>query len=75
MSIHGAQVVAFPVRKREGERWEPWLTEAAVARHCGVSCRTVRRWRLEGMPSRMLGGSRRFRLWEVEHWHAERNVS
>jgi hypothetical protein len=52
--------------------WEPWLDDAAVARHYSVSSRTVRRWRAEGMPSRLLGGSRRYKLTEIEAWHERR---
>jgi hypothetical protein len=74
MNEKGAEVIAFPPRRRGGELWEPWLTEAVIARHYSVSARTVRRWRAQGMPSRMLGGSRRFRLSEVERWHAERSA-
>jgi hypothetical protein len=71
----GAQVIAFPPRGRGRDLWEPWVSDVVIARHCKVSTRTVRRWRVQGMPSRMLGGSRRFRLSEVERWHAERSAS
>lgn len=54
--------------------WEPWVSEIVIARHYNVSARTVRRWRAQGMPSRLLGGSRRFRLSEVESWHAEKSA-
>jgi phage terminase Nu1 subunit (DNA packaging protein) len=66
---HGAQILAFPARVREGETWEPWVDERKVAQHFGVSTRTVRRWRLAGMPSQPFGGSRRFRLSQCERWH------
>jgi hypothetical protein len=36
-----AHVIAFPARHADGERWEPWVDESAVARHFGVSARTV----------------------------------
>jgi hypothetical protein len=75
VSGHGAQVIAFPARKRGGGRWEPWVPESIVARHYDVSTRTVRRWREAGMPSRMMGSSRRFRLSEIEAWHARGEVS
>lgn len=66
-------VVAFPDRHSEdGERWEAWVGESAIARHFGVSSRTVRRWRGEGMPSRLLGGSRRYRISQAEVWHERR---
>lgn len=69
MSAHGADIVPFPARTREGETWEPWLDEGKVAMHFGVSTRTVRRWRDQGMPSRAFGRSRRFRLSQCEQWH------
>lgn len=70
-----ASIFQFAPSDPAGEQVEPWLNEDAVGRHFGVSTRTVRRWRLQGMPSRMLGGCRRFRLSEVERWHAERTAS
>lgn len=72
MSAEGAKILPF---RRPQDGYEPWLTERALAVHYGVSERTVRRWRLAGMPSRMLGGSRRFRLREVEDWHARGEAS
>jgi hypothetical protein len=75
VSAHGARVIQFPARYQDGQQWEPWLDERAIALHFGVSTRTVRRWRVEGLPSKLLGASRRFRLSEVEHWHAERSAS
>ena len=54
--------------------WDSWVSEIVIARHYNVSARTVRRWRAQGMPSRLLGGSRRFRLSEVESWHAEKSA-
>ena len=65
------KVIRFPVERRD-PTWEAWVNEAAVARHLSVSPRTVRRWRSEGMPSRIFSGSRRYRLSEVEGWHKER---
>lgn len=62
------QVVVFPERRVDGEVWEAWIDEVAVARHFGVSARTVRRWRREGMPSRKWGAARRFRLSACERW-------
>lgn len=52
--------------------WEPWLDEGMVARHYGVSARTIRRWRRIGMPSRVFGGVRRYRLSDCEGWHEQR---
>ena len=72
-SVHadGGRVVAFPDRWRGPERWEPFVAETVVARHFGVTTRTVRRWRLAGMPSYAIGGCRRFRLSECEAWYLE----
>ena len=50
----GGVVVALPLRTDGSALWEPWLDERAIARHYGVSTRTVRRWRAAGMPSRSL---------------------
>jgi len=74
MSAQSARVFEFPVRHKDGEVWEPWLTTADLARHFKVSPRTIRRWSTEGMPSRMIGGSRRFRLSQVEVWTTERSA-
>ena len=66
-------VIAFPARFDEhGHAWEPWCSEAAVARHYGVTTRTVRRWRRAGAPSRRVEGSRRYRLSEVDRWLSAR---
>jgi hypothetical protein len=72
----GAQVIPFPQRRDEsGETFEPWRDEKFIARHFNVSTRTVRRWRAEGMPSKLLGRSiRRYRLSECERWHDERSA-
>jgi len=67
------RVIAFPERRVDGEIWEPWVDEHAIAAHFAVSTRTVRRWRLAGCPSRLIVGARRFRLPHVENWTTERN--
>jgi hypothetical protein len=67
-----AQVIPFPARRRDGDVSEPWLDGTQLGRHFGVSDRTVRRWRAEGMPSKLLGGSRRYRISEAERWHSTR---
>lgn len=68
-----AKILPFPDRfNEEGTRWEPFVTETAVARFFNVSTRTVRRWRNNGCPSRNISGSRRYRLSEVEQWHERR---
>ena len=68
----GGVVVASPLRTDGSALWEPWLDERAIARHFGVSTRTVRRWRMAGMPSRSIGGVRRYRLSACESWHEQR---
>lgn len=70
-----AQILTFPARPADGATWEPWVDEPAAARHFGASERTVRRWRTLGMPSRLIGGLRRYRLTECEAWHATRERS
>jgi phage terminase Nu1 subunit (DNA packaging protein) len=65
-------VLSFPQRRQDGEVWEPWLDEKAIARHFGASTRTVRRWMRDGMPSRLIGGLRRYRLSQCEDWHEQR---
>lgn len=69
------EVVRFPRRHVDGELWEPWVDEQALARHFSVSTRTVRRWRAMGMPSRLIGGVRRYRIGEAERWHHEQGDS
>jgi len=60
-----AQVIQFPPR---GD-FDPWLNKAQVAAHLCLSVRTVERFVAEqGLPSRMVGGQRRFKLSEVEEW-------
>ena len=61
------ELVMFPVRPG----WEPWVDERVIARHFNACDRTVRRWRGLGMPSRLFGGLRRYRVSECEAWHAE----
>ena len=75
VGVQTAKIYEFPARYQGGERWEPWLGERDIARHFGVSERTVRRWRLEGCPSARFGGARRFRLSAVESWQVERSAS
>jgi hypothetical protein len=72
----GVQILPFPERHVEGERWEPWVTETSIAAHFAVTDRTIRRWRLEGgMPSKLIGGSRRYRIGEAERWQSTRGES
>ena len=54
---------------------EPWLTKRQLAVHLGFSTRWVELRLREGMPSRLMGGCRRFRLSEVEGWVDARQPS
>lgn len=65
------EVVRFPKRYVDGEPWEPWIDERAIARHFSVSPRTVRRWRVAGMPSLLVGAQRRYRIGAAERWHRD----
>jgi hypothetical protein len=60
------QLIMFPVRAS----WEPWVDERTIAKHFDACDRTIRRWRSLGMPSRLFGGLRRYRVSECEEWHA-----
>ena len=60
----------FPFPRRPG--FEPWVTKKHVAAHLGFSTRWVELRVREGMPSRLVGGHRRFRLSVVEAWIAGR---
>jgi hypothetical protein len=62
-------VISITRPTRRGLPWEPWVSEEVMARHFSVSDRTVRRWRQQGMPSRLIGGARRYRISECEAWH------
>lgn len=67
------ELVQFPPRHDEaGQAWEAWVDEIAVAHHFSCSARTVRRWQASGMPSRLIGGLRRYRLGDCETWHETR---
>lgn len=58
-------VIPFP------RQHEPWMTEMQLANHFGVTTRTIRNWRAQGMPSQKFGGIRRYRLSDVMAWHEE----
>lgn len=60
----GAAVIPFP---RAMAR-EPWLSKRQVAEYLGRSTRWVELRVRDGMPSKMIGGRRGFRLSEVEEW-------
>ena len=66
--VSSGRVVILPERRGQGQTWEPWLNEAAIARFFGVSTRTVRRGQHAGMPSEKYGGLRRYRLSACEGW-------
>jgi predicted DNA-binding transcriptional regulator AlpA len=52
---------------------EPWLSKRQIADYLGRSTRWVELRVREGMPSKMLGGRRGFKLSEVEAWIDEQN--
>jgi hypothetical protein len=60
----GASIVPFPGRRSA----EPWLSKRQIADHFGRSTRWVELRVREGLPSKMIGGRRSFRLSEVEAW-------
>lgn len=50
------------------------MKEDRVAAHFDVEPRTVRRWRVQGMPShKSRNGARRYRIAECEAWWHARN--
>lgn len=49
-------------------RSEPWLNKRQLAAHLGFSTRWVELRVGEGMPSKLWGNRRRFRVSEVESW-------
>jgi predicted DNA-binding transcriptional regulator AlpA len=53
-------------------RFEPWVNKGQVAAYLGRSKRWVELMAREGLPSRMIGGRRAYRLSEVEAWVEER---
>jgi hypothetical protein len=53
---------------------EPWMSKASLARHFGVSTRTVERWVSRGCASRTIAGMRRFRLSDVEEFLGDTEV-
>jgi hypothetical protein len=67
--------VVVSMQARAAGLWEPWLDERGLANHYRVSTRTIRRWRASGMPSRVFGGVRRYRLSACEHWHEQRGAA
>lgn len=66
------QVLTFPARWVDGDPWEPYVDERTIARYFGVSERTIRRWRSQGMPGDLKGGARRYKIGLCEQWHERR---
>ncbi len=64
MTSTGAAVIPFP---RAAVR-EPWLSKRQIADYFGRSTRWVELRMREGLPSKMIGGQRGYRLSEVEAW-------
>lgn len=62
--MSGGRIVVFPPSAAA----ERWLSKREVAAHYGRSTRWIELRMREGLPSRMLGGRRAFRLSEVEAW-------
>jgi hypothetical protein len=50
---------------------EPWIDKRALASCLGFSKRWVEQRTSEGMPSRLMGGQRRYRLSVAESWLRE----
>lgn len=70
MTALGTGVVCkFPSRLQA----EPWLSKRQIADYFGRSTRWVELRVREGLPSKMIGGRRGFRLSEVEAWIDGRN--
>ena len=67
-----ARVIDFQAA-RAARQPEPWVSKATVARHFGVTPRTVDRWRKAGMPwmRRYPNSPVKFKLSEVERWYRE----
>jgi predicted DNA-binding transcriptional regulator AlpA len=64
-----ASVVPFPGAALR----EPWLSKRQIADYLGRSTRWVELRVREGLPSKMIGGRRGFKLSEVEAWIDRRN--
>jgi len=60
------------VALRPTGQFESWVSKAQVASYLGRSKRWVELMAREGMPSRMIGGRRAYRLSEVDAWIVER---
>jgi len=62
--VSTGRLIAFP----RTAAIEPWLSKQQVAGHYGRSTRWIELRMREGLPSRMLGGRRAFRLSTVDAW-------
>jgi phage terminase Nu1 subunit (DNA packaging protein) len=49
-------------------RTEPWVGKLVLANYLGCSKRQVEKWTAEGMPSRMPGHRRVYRVSACEDW-------
>lgn len=54
---------------------EPWVSKQRIAEYLGRSERWVEHQVRAGMPSRMIGGRRAFRLSAVDEWIDARQAS
>jgi hypothetical protein len=64
----GASIVPFPAWRAA----EPWLSKRQIASYLARSTRWVELKVRAGMPSRMIGGRRAYRVSEVDGWLGER---
>lgn len=60
----GGALLTFPAWRST----EPWLSKRQIATHYGRSTRWIELMARQGMPSRMIGGRRAYRLSEVDVW-------
>ncbi len=51
--------------------WEPWVSTDVIARHLGVSTRTLHRYRQAGLPHVRHPSGMRYKLSEVDEWVAQ----
>ena len=60
------------MNERDAALLDPLVSGSSIARSLDVDPATVRRWKLEGMPSHEIGGLIRYRLSEVLAWRKQR---
>ena len=58
-------VSQFDFQRKPSERW---VSKRELASHYGFTVRWVEYRLAEGMPSRLIGSRRRFRISEVDQW-------